>query len=67
MHVFVRGVKLEFKNFECIKRMIDIINNNEPVKVKYLIAALDKEWDQQVGLYILNMLYVNHAIRIVHY
>jgi hypothetical protein len=62
LHVYVRGVKIELKNFDCIKSFINEINKENPIKIIDLLGFLDKEWDDEIGLYILDLLYKNHGI-----
>ncbi|QTE23608.1 hypothetical protein [Polaribacter cellanae] len=62
LHVFVRGVKIELNNFNCIKSLIDKINIGKPLKVSELLKTLDKDWDEEIGLFILNTIYKNHGI-----
>lgn len=65
LHVYVRGIKLELNNFDCIISLINEINKGYPAKVEYLLTILDRNWDQEIGFYILNLLYKNHGITIV--
>lgn len=65
LHVYVRGIKLELNNFDCIISLINEINKGYPAKVEYLLTILDRSWDQEIGFYILNLLYKNHGITIV--
>lgn len=62
MDVFVRGIKIELNNFDCIKVFIDEINKGEPIKVRDLLATLDEEWDDEIGLYILSEINKNHGL-----
>jgi hypothetical protein len=65
LFIYVRGVKTEFKYFECLERFIDTINNDSPILVKDLLQTLDPAWDESAGLYILSLLYKHHGIKIV--
>ncbi len=65
LHVFVRGIKIELNNFDCIKSFINTINIGKPLKVGDLLTKLDKEWDPEIGLYILSEIYKNHGIALV--
>ena len=63
LHVYARGVKLELNNFECIKELVRVINLGAPKRVQELLGILDASWDEEIGLYILSMLYRHHGIR----
>ena len=62
LHVYVRGTKVELNNFHCITAFIDEINIGNPIKVSDLLKILDKNWDKEIGFYILNLIYKNHGI-----
>lgn len=62
LQVYIRGIKIEFNNFDCIKDLLDEINKGEPVQVKDLLNLLDEDWDEEIGLYILEELYKNHGV-----
>ncbi len=62
IHVFVRGIKIELNNFDCIKGFLDEISKGIPVSVSFLLEILDKDWDNEIGLYILSELYTNNGI-----
>lgn len=63
LHVYVRGQKVELNNFECIRLFIQEINKGIPIKVRDVIRYLDAEWNENIGIYILNLLYKNHGIK----
>jgi hypothetical protein len=62
IHVFVRGIKIELNNYDCIKGFIDEINKGNPLRVGLLLEKLDKDWDNDIGLYLLSELYNNNGI-----
>lgn len=62
LHIFIRGTKLEIGNFECIKKLIDEINIGEPLSVKHLLTFKDEGWDDEIGLYILSLIFKNQGI-----
>lgn len=61
--IYVRGTKLLFNNHDCIKALIDEINKGEKVKIIDLLALLDKEWEENIGLYILQLLDKHYGIK----
>lgn len=65
MDIFVRGVKFELTNFECVKKMIDEINKGVKVKILDLFKILDDEWEEDIKQYILGMIYKHHGIIII--
>jgi hypothetical protein len=65
MHLYVRGVKIELNNFDCIKKFIDEINKEEKIKISKLLKFLNSDWDSKIGLYILELIYKHHGIKIV--
>lgn len=65
IHVYVRGVKLELNNFDCIISLLDRINIGKEEKIRDLLNILDQSWNKEIGLYILNLIYKNHGITIV--
>ena len=64
LYLHVRGTKLVFNNHPCIKNLIDELNKGEKTKVQSLMRILDGSWDQSIGFYILNSIYLHHGIRI---
>jgi hypothetical protein len=64
LHIYVRGIKIELNNFECIKIFIDKINNEKVLKVSDLLKILDPDWDENIGLYILSEIHKNNGIKI---
>lgn len=64
LHVYVRGIKIELNNFDCIVNFLNEINTGEPIIIKDLLNVLDKNWDNEIGLYMLNLIYKNHGISI---
>jgi hypothetical protein len=62
LHIYVRGIKVELNNFECIISLIKKINIGNPIKVLDLLNVLDHTWDKEIGFYILNLIYKNHGI-----
>jgi hypothetical protein len=65
MHVYIRGVKIELNNFECIKKILDEINKGEKIKISNLLKFLNTDWDNKIGLYILELIYKHHGIKIL--
>lgn len=65
LYVYVRGTKIVFDNHLCIKKMIDELNKGEKIKVVSLIRLLDNDWEESIGFYILNCLYLHHGIIII--
>ena len=65
IHVYVRGVKLELNHFDCIISLLDRINIGKEEKIRDLLNILDQSWSEEIGLYILNLIYKNHGITIV--
>ncbi len=61
--VFIRGTKLVLLNFEGIKSLIDEINKGKKVSVKYLLSLLDKDWKEDIGIFILNLIDTHYGIR----
>lgn len=62
LHIYLRGIKIELKNYHCIKDLIDLINAGDKNSVYDLFSVLDDEWSTDVKIYMLNLLYKNHAI-----
>ena len=65
LQLFIRGIKFEVNNFESIKFLIDEINNGKPIVVKDALSMLDESWDQEIGLYILSILYQHNGINVI--
>ncbi|WP_373517647.1 hypothetical protein [Pricia sp.] len=61
--IFIRGAKLVLLNFEGIKSLIDEINKGKKVSVKYLLSLLDKDWNEDIGIFILNLIDTHYGIR----
>jgi len=61
--IFIRGAKLVLLNFEGIKSLIDEINKGKKVSVKYLLSLLDKDWKEDIGIFILNLIDTHYGIR----
>jgi len=61
--VFIRGTKSVLRNFEGIKSLIDEINKGKKVSVKYLLSLLDKDWKEDIGIFILNLIDTHYGIR----
>uniref|UniRef100_UPI00321A1150 hypothetical protein n=1 Tax=Chryseobacterium sp. TaxID=1871047 RepID=UPI00321A1150 len=66
VHVFVRGIKFELNNFQCIKDVIDEINEGQEIAVGQLFDILDEDWDMDIKQYILNLFYKHNGIKIVN-
>lgn len=66
LHVFIRGVKIELNNFNCIKSFIDEINTGNSIKIYSLLNLLDNDWNDEIGIYILTLLYKHHGISILN-
>ncbi|QZK98521.1 hypothetical protein [Flavobacterium psychrophilum] len=62
LHVYVRGIKIELNNFECIISFLNEINTGNLIKIKDLLNVLDESWDKEIGLYMLSLIYKNHGI-----
>lgn len=62
LYVFVRGIRFELNNYDCLIPFLDAVNNGEIWGVDALLDILDKDWDSNVGVYILSLLYKNHGI-----
>ena len=45
--------------------MIDELNKGEKIKLGSLIRILDNDWEESIGFYILNCLYLHHGIIII--
>lgn len=65
LQLFIRGTKFELNNFDGIKTLIDEINTDKPIVVKDALSILDKNWDHDIGLYILSVLYKHHGIQVI--
>ncbi|MBB5644842.1 hypothetical protein [Pedobacter cryoconitis] len=65
IHMYVRGIKLELNNFDGIISLLNRINIGKKERVSDLLSILDQTWDQETGLYILNLIYKNHGITII--
>ena len=65
IHLYARGTKIVLDRHACIKSLIDRINSGAITSVKDALSSLDPDWDKSIGLYILNLLYVNHGIAVV--
>jgi hypothetical protein len=63
LHVFIRGIKVEINNFDCIKKLIDTLNNGNINKVKDLLNILESDWDDEIGFYLLNLFFKHHGIK----
>ena len=66
LHVFVRGTKIELNNFENIKHLIDEINKGKSIMINQLLKILPSEWDESIGLYILNTIYKHHGVKLLN-
>lgn len=64
LNIYVRGIKIEFKNFECIKAFIDEINKGLPLQVNELLKQLDASWPNENGFYLLGLLFAHHGIKV---
>jgi len=65
LYIYVRGTKLIFNNYACIKNMIDELNKGNDIKIGQLMKMLDGNWDESIGFYILNSIYLYQGIRIL--
>ncbi len=66
LYIYVRGTKLIFNNYACIKNMIDELNKGNDISVEKLMKMLDESWDESIGFYILNAIYLHQGIRILN-
>ncbi|QZK98520.1 hypothetical protein [Flavobacterium psychrophilum] len=64
LQLFIRGIKFEINNFDSIKEFIDEINKGISIKVKDILSFLNKDWDSEIGLYILSILYKHNGINV---
>jgi hypothetical protein len=60
--IYVRGTKLILNNHKCIKDLIEELNKGEELSVKQVFSILDKDWDEAVVFYILNLLDTHNGI-----
>lgn len=65
LYIYARGMKIAFKNFDCIKKMINVINDGHTLTVGEIMGLLDAGWEPEVGHYILSLFHKYHAIRLV--
>lgn len=65
LYIYARGMKIAFKNFDCIKKMINVINDGYTLTVGEIMGLLDAGWEPEVGHYILSLFHKYHAIRLV--
>jgi hypothetical protein len=65
LYIYVRGMKIAFKNFNCIKEMIDVINTGDTLTTRAIISLLDATWGEEIGHYVLSLFYKYHAICLV--
>ena len=63
LYLYIRGTKVEVKNFDCIREMIDLLNERKSLKTKELLAVLDPSWPEEMGEYLLNLLYQHNGIQ----
>jgi hypothetical protein len=63
MHVFVRGHKLEMRDFACIETLVNTLNDGRERSVGELLGLLDGDWPAAIGQHILGQLYRHHGIR----
>lgn len=61
--IYSRGTKLVLNNHQCIKNLIDEINKGHEMTVSQVFGILDKEWDESIGFYILNLLDTHNGIK----
>ena len=54
--IYSRGTKVVLHNFECIKQLVDKINEGNVISVKEALSILDSDWEESVGLYIITLL-----------
>lgn len=64
LQLFIRGIKFEMNNFKSITVFIDEINKGHSIKVKDILSILNKEWDSDIGLYILAVLHKHNGINV---
>lgn len=62
LDVFVRGNKFTLGNFKCIKLFLDEINKGEKITVSDLLKILNDDLDEEIGIYILELIHQNHGI-----
>jgi hypothetical protein len=62
LYVYVRGHKFSLNNLPCIVTMLSRINEGGKIGVRELLALLDKDWSEEVGLHILGLVYQHHGI-----
>jgi len=65
LQIFIRGVKIEFTYFQCIERLIEVINDKAEHKVKDLLNLLDENWESSTGKYLMGLFYKHHGIAII--
>jgi len=62
--LYVRGAKIELNNFECIKRLVDVLNQGDRIRVRDLLAVLDEDWPEEHGLYLLELIRKHHGLKL---
>ncbi|QTE23607.1 hypothetical protein [Polaribacter cellanae] len=65
LHIFIRGTKIEFNNFSCLKLLIDKINTGATFRVAELIDVLDEDWSKETGVYIISTLIKYKGISLI--
>jgi hypothetical protein len=65
LHVYVRGHRIEMRNFSCIHALVEKINEGGHCAVGQLLDVLDPAWDRSIGQYFLLELYKRRGIEFV--
>ncbi|UUZ49050.1 hypothetical protein LP420_00450 [Massilia sp. B-10] len=65
LHVYVRGHRIEMRDFACIHALVAAINAGGPLAVARLLDLLDPAWDRSIGQYFLLELYKRRGIELV--
>ena len=62
LRIYARGTKIEIKYHPELVAIIQKLNEGGSYQTEELLKELNKEWPEQAGLYILNLLFLNRAI-----
>ncbi|AMP97872.1 hypothetical protein AY601_0933 [Pedobacter cryoconitis] len=62
LRIYARGTKIEIKYHPELIAIIEKLNEGGSYLTEELLTALSKDWPEDAGLYILNLLYLKRAI-----
>lgn len=65
MHIYTRGHRIEMKDFDCIDRLIDRLNNGSEAMTSDLLDLLDPAWDRRIGTLFLSELFKRRGIDVL--